>query len=384
MKRHLFTPGPVELPDKVLSAASRPLIGHRCGEFSSLFAEIKRKLGLLLGSDSPVVILPSSGTGALECLAVNFLSLGDKFLSVSCGVFGNRFREIAKRTGAEAVCLDFRMGEGCDPAKTADFIISHPECRVLLLTHNETSTAVTNPIKDIISRLPEESRPIILLDGVSSVGAIECCPEKWGVDGLAFASQKGLMTPPELGFVWLSERGLQYIADKNCPSYTYDLKLHYKSLLSAAPSNPFTPPVSLYFALDEALNEIFEKGLDSWFERHVRFSKALAAGLSALGFTMLVEDEEYRSPGVTAFGGRCDMEKIRKKLSSMGVDTAGGQDELKGKIIRIAHYNDYGWAELSLMLGTLYGACAEENTADTNFLKDAWNIWNYRGIKNEL
>ena len=106
MKRYLFTPGPVELPDRVLSSAAKPLIGHRCREFSEIFAEIERKLSLLLKSEVPVIILPSSGTGALECLAVNFLSKGDKFISVSCGVFGNRFREIAKRTGAEAVCMD--------------------------------------------------------------------------------------------------------------------------------------------------------------------------------------------------------------------------------------------------------------------------------------
>lgn len=382
MKRYLFTPGPVELPDRVLYSAAKPLIGHRCREFSEIFAEIERKLSLLLKSEVPVIILPSSGTGALECLAVNFLSKGDKFISVSCGVFGNRFRKIAKRTGAEAVCMDVTMGEGFDIDKTVSFVKEHPECKVLLLTHNETSTGVVNPIKEIISLLPKENRPIILVDGVSSVGAIECYPQEWGVDGLAFASQKGILCPPGLSFVWLSKKGWNYIANKNCPSYYYDLKLHLKSWLGDSPSNPYTPPVSLYFALDEALNEILEKGLDVWFESHKRFARALASGISALGFKLLVQDEYYRSPGVTSFGGSYDMEKLRENLSSMGVDTAGGQDALKGKIIRIAHYNNYGWTELSLMLGSLYGASENKDT-ETNFLADAWNIWNLGGNDNE-
>ena len=194
--KYLLTPGPVELPAEVLRAGARPLIGHRCPAFSQLFTGIESKLGKLLKSEGPVIILPSSGTGALECMAVNFLEKGDKFISISCGVFGGRFREIALRTGAEGINIDVEFGDPLTPGLAAEAVRNNPGCKVLMMTQNETSTAVVNPIKDIIAAIPEKDRPLILVDGVSSVGAMECFPQEWGVDAVGTASQKGLLTPP--------------------------------------------------------------------------------------------------------------------------------------------------------------------------------------------
>ena len=152
--KYLLTPGPVELPAEVLRAGARPLIGHRCPAFSELFTGIENKLKTLLKSEGPVIILPSSGTGALECMAVNFLEKGDRFISVSCGVFGNRFREIALRTGAEGVNIDVEFGDPVTPELVAEALKKHQGCKVLMLTHNETSTGVVNPIKEIIAAIP--------------------------------------------------------------------------------------------------------------------------------------------------------------------------------------------------------------------------------------
>lgn len=374
--KYLLTPGPVELPAEVLRAGSKPLIGHRSPAFSELLMKVEGKLCSLLRSEGPVIILPSSGTGALESLALNLLGPGTKFLSLSCGVFGDRFREIAQKTGSEGVACDFEFGEPVTPAAAAEVLRSQPEVDAVLLTQNETSTGVLNPIKEISEAMPADNRPLILVDGVSSVGAMPCFPEEWGVDGIATASQKGLLTPPGLGFVWLSKRAWKIAENKNCSSYTYDLKLHRKFLERSAPSNPFTPPVSLYYALDAALDLILDKGPDNWFEERMRYARALAAGLEALGFKLLVKDARYRSPGVTAFfSDSDDCESIRNNLRIMGVEAAGGQGKRKGKLIRVAHYGDFGWPELCLTLGSLYGASpfARESSG---FLEEAWEVWN--------
>lgn len=373
MKRYLLTPGPVELPEPVRAAAAQEMIGHRCADFSLLFTRVEDKLKNLLNVSTPIIILPSSGTGALEALAVNFLDEGDKFASVSCGVFGNRFREIAVRCKAVPVCMDIPMGEAPTPKDVADFVKKNNDCKVLMLTQNETSTGVLNPIKEIIEAIPHADRPIILVDAVSSAGAMELYPQDWGIDGVASASQKGLLTPPGLGFVWLSPKAWHYLENKKCRSYYFDLKLHLKELQGKSPANPYTPPVSLYFALDKALDIILAEGRDKWFQSRRRYANALASGLESLGFKLLVGDTARRSPGVTAFyADNADTEAIRAKLSQMGIDTAGGQGELKGKIIRAAHYNDFTWTDLSLFLGALYAICGADNT---DFLGDAWEKW---------
>lgn len=360
MRKYLLTPGPVEVPPPVLAAQGAQMESHRCAAFSSLFMEISEKLGKLLESSQPVVILPSSGTGALECAAVNFLGAGDKFISLSCGAFGKRFREIALRTGAQGVFGDYEEGSAPTPEDAAALLRAHPDAKALLVTHNETSTGVTVPVREIIAALPEENRPLILVDGVSSVGAMECFPEEWGIDVLCTASQKGLMTPPGLGFVWLSKRALAALEKRECPSYYFDLKLHLKHMKKDSYENPYTPPVSLYYALDAALGVILKDGAREWFAKRRRWADGFASGLEAMGFELLVKDSAIRSACVTAFSAPDGKsEAVRKILSRMGLTTAGGQGALKGKIIRSAHYSDWGEAELAEILGAFGEALKE-------------------------
>jgi aspartate aminotransferase-like enzyme len=313
-------------------------------------------------------------------MAINFLDVRTPFISVSCGTFGERFREIAAKTGAKGIYLDIEPGEAAEPQKVAALVKEHPECRFLLLTQNETSTAVVNPIKEIIAALPQGNRPFVLVDGVSACGAMECFPEEWGVDAIGTASQKGLLTAPGLGIVWLSKRAWNYIENKKCASYYFDLMLQKKKINCEKPENPYTPPISLYYELDEALNEIVADGTDLWFMKHKRYASALAAGLEALGFQLLVKNKSYRSPGVTAFAvPGSDTENIRKKLRDMGIETAGGQGAMKGKIIRVAHYNMWGWPELCVILGGLYAAAGLSAKLNSDFLAAAWREWNLEG-----
>lgn len=376
MTKYLLTPGPVQLPEDVRNASAETLISHRGPAFSELITRIETQLKTLLRTDSPIVILPSSGTGALEALAVNFLDSDSCFASISCGAFGERWREIALRTGASGTFLDIPPGEGVTPEAAARFISENDSCRVLLITHNETSTAVVNPIKEIVAALPEDRRPLIFVDGVSSVGAMECYPEEWGVDGVATASQKGLMTPPGLGFVWLSERAWGYLEKRRCASYYFDLKLHRKELEAQIRGNPYTPPVSLYYALDKALAMILKDGAQEWFSEKKRYAAAFAAGLEAMGFELLVKDERYRSPGVTAVRHPMgDTQQIRNELRKMGIETAAGQGGLKNELIRIAHYHNCGWPELSMILGSLYVVSGLAEKTPANFLGRAWEVW---------
>lgn len=375
MNRYLFTPGPVPVSRAVAIAEAGELVGHRGRDFSELFLRIEAKLMRLLDVTSRVVILPSSGTGALECLAQNLTGKRTEVLSVSCGVFGDRFRHIVSATDALVYCLDIEPGDGAAPELVADALKLHPNCNALLLTQNETSTGVQNPIKEITDALPRENRPLVLVDGVSSVGAMPCYPEKWGIDGLATASQKGLLTPPGLGLVWLSERAWKVAEKRAYQSYFFSLPLQKKYLDGDAPENPYTPPVSLYYALDAALDTVTA---DGWHDARARAARALAAGLEALGCDLLVKNPRYRSPGVTAFsppGG--DTASVLRRLRTMGIDPAGGQESLKGRIIRMAHYHDFNWPEISLVLGSLYAALgdARREIPAANFMEKALEAW---------
>lgn len=375
MHEYLLTPGPVEMPREVYMATQKQIIGHRTKEFSDLFIEIEKKLSFLLKVDTPSVILPSSGTGALECLAVNFLCKGDKFISASCGVFGDRFRTIAEKTGATGIYLDFQPGEEISPNAVAMAVSNNPDVKCLLLTHNETSTGVVNPIKEIIRAIPEDKRPIILVDCVSSVGAMEMYPALWGIDAIATASQKGLLSPPGLGIVWLSEKAWKYVENNTCDSYYFDLKLQKKYLKKNNFANPYTPPVTLYYALNAALDVILKDGIDEWFKAHKLYATALAEGIKALGLELLVKKAEFRSPGVTAIkSSNYDTEAIRATLNTMGIVTAGGQADMKGKLIRIAHYDDKRFPELSIVLSCIFASLPNKKDITTNFMAEPLKI----------
>ncbi|MDR1915259.1 MAG: alanine--glyoxylate aminotransferase family protein [Synergistaceae bacterium] len=373
MNKYLLTPGPVPVSTEVSLKEARPLIGHRGSEFSSLFSSIEAKLSRLLRSDGKTVIFPASGTGALECLSVNFTGPDTKVISVSCGVFGDRFREITALTGSNIIDVNVTPGEGVTPGVVARAVDENPDASVLLLTQNETSTGVFNHIDEIISVLPEKNRPLILVDGVSSVGAMPCFPEAWGIDALATASQKGLLTPPGLGLVWLSERAWEIAENRKCNNYYFDLMRQKKVLYKEAPENPYTPPVTLYYALNAALDEILTS---DWFDQRRRAARALAAGIEALGFELLVKEEKFRSPGVTAFSLKSgDTSAIAKSLKSMGVEPAGGQGKFKGKLIRMSHYHDFRWPEISLALGSLYAALGNARNNAGDFMAAALKRW---------
>lgn len=376
MAKHLFTPGPVTPPAEVVRAETIPLTSHREPDFSYLLQRLQNRLRDLLDADGPVVLLPSSGTGALEALAVNLLNEEDRVLSVSCGAFGDRFREIVSRRGADIVPVDVPMGRAVSPELVREKLEADPGITVLLLTHNETSTGVTNDIRAIVDALPED-RPLVLVDAVSSLGAMPCEPQNWGVDGLASTTQKGLVTPPGVGVVWLSPRGWDRVSATGSSSYYFDLALHRKYLEKNLPENPYTPPVSLFMALDAALGFLADLGHSVWFDARRRFARSLCAGAETMGFTPLVEEVEARSAGVTALSVPGEKgQEMREAMRGLGVEVAGGQGALRGRILRVAHYSDTGWPEVALVLGALYGAALDLGLEPrTGFMEKAFLAW---------
>ncbi|MCF7935837.1 MAG: alanine--glyoxylate aminotransferase family protein [Synergistales bacterium] len=375
MDRYLVTPGPVPVPQGGQEAGVRQPVSHREPAFSVLLARVVNRLRDLLDTSGPVVVLPSSGTGALEALVQNLIAPGERVLSVSCGAFGERFREIARRRGAEVVPLDIPWGRAVSPEEVRSALRNSGGVAAVLLTHNETSTGVVNPVEAIASVLPGK-KPLLLVDSVSGLGAMPCFPERWGVDGLASASQKGLLAPPGLGIAWLSPRGWEKASAASQGGLYFDLPSYRERMEGGRPQTPCTPAVTLLNVLDATLHLMVSVGYGNWFAEKRRFAAVLCGLAESMGIPPLVETPDHRSPGVTALSvpgaGGC----LQEQLRALGMETAGGQGPLKGEIVRIASYAQVGWMDLSLIAGTLFAAARECGMSVTApDIEGAWEQW---------
>lgn len=381
MEPHLFTPGPIAVPHAVRFAGAAPLIGHRSEPYFTLLGEIQGRLRRLLGTERPVVLLPSSGTGALEALIVNLLEPGERAISVSCGAFGDRFREIAARRGVSIHAVDIPWGLAAGPEDILRALNECPDASALLLTHNETSTGVAMDLAGCLAAVPPDG-PLVLVDTVSSLGAMACLPDAWGVDGLASCSQKGLMTPPGLGLVALSERGWRWASRRPCPSSFFDLSLHRRHLEKTRPDNPYTPPVSLLYSLAEALRFLDGFGHEAWFAERKRMARGFEAACENMGLPLFVDDQALRSPVVTAVAVPQGAGKaLRSAMEALGVTVAGGQGR-EPDLLRVGHYAPGGWPELCLLTGSVYGAGRRCGLPlKDGFLDAAWRCWSKEGAK---
>ncbi len=379
MQKHLFTPGPVNVPHEIRMAGAAPMISHRSEPWSRLVEKVGAQLARLLGADGPVILLPGSGTGALEALAVNLISPGDTVISFSCGVFGERFREIVSRTGANIITVNAQRGQGFSGNDVRRALEGHPDTKALIFTHNETSTGVANPIKEMTSAVPEGG-PLILVDAVSSLGAMPCYPSKWGIDGLASCSQKGLLAPPGVSPLWLSERAWKIAGARKCPSYYFDLSMHRRYLLKNRPQNPYTPPVSLYYSLAASLQMLEEYGWEKRFESTARLARTFEAACQAMGLGLFVREKQFRSPALTSLvipSGKG--QKVKETLGDLGVIASEGQGEGE-TCLRFAHYSPGGWPEISLLAGSLFGAARDCGiNVNQGFMEEAWKTWNREG-----
>ncbi|MCY6960196.1 pyridoxal-phosphate-dependent aminotransferase family protein [Clostridium brassicae] len=332
----LMTPGPTNVPDRVLKKMSEVVFHHRTKEFSNILADMTDRLKYVFQTKNPVLTLTCAGTGGLEASIANLFSKGDKVLIVTIGVFGDRFIKIAKTYELDVDVLSIPWGRGVTLQEIKDNLLE--KHKALIVTHNETSTAAVNPIKEI-GEFMKDKNQLFIVDGVSSIGGIEAKMDEWNIDVLVTASQKALMTPPGLSFVGISDKAWEAIERSNLPKFYFNFKSARESLEKSMPQNPYTPAVSLIVATNEALKMIEEEGLDNVYARHERLAKNLRVEVEKMGLNIYT-DKNYLSNNVTAISFNKDniASDIKKRMEDeFGIVIAGGQQNLKGKMIRIGH-----------------------------------------------
>ena len=353
----LLIPGPTPVPGRVLRAGSRPMMNHRCPAFHELLTSITADLRGCFGTAGNPLTLTASGTGGLEAAVVNTLSPGDAVLAVVTGAFGVRFAEIAAAYGANVTRLDFEWGQAADPAAVAEALAAG-DYKAVLLTLNETSTGVVNPVQQLAA-LAREAGALVLVDAISGLLATPCETDGWDLDVVVAGSQKAFMIPPGLTFVTMSERAWTASKSATMPRFYFDLAAAAKTLEKG--ENPWTPAVSLLYGLRESLDMIVEEGLNNVQRRHERLRDGVRAGAAELGFTPLAE-AAVASPAVTSFlpPGGFEGDALRKILrNKYGLELAGGQGPLKGKIVRFGHLGYVHDADVLKGL-SLLGAALDE------------------------
>ena len=337
--QNLRIPGPTPCPHEVLEAMGRQMVNHRGPEFAKLIEDTTKNLKQLFVTENDIFILTASGTGGMEAAVVNALSPGDKVLSVSIGVFGERFAAIAKEFGAEVTPLRFEWGKAADPEAVGQALRDNPKIKAVLVTHNETSTGVTNDLK-AISEVVKEYDKLLLVDAISSLSSIELPVDNWQIDIAVTGSQKGWMIPPGLAMVAVSEKAWQANAEARMPRFYWDFA-KARSYLEKA-QTPWTPAVSLFFALSVALDKILGEGLDNIIARHARIAQMTRDGIKALGLSLFAE-ESHASNTVTSVAvpeGVDGLKLLKILREEHKVILGGGQQTMRGKIFRIGHL---GW-----------------------------------------
>lgn len=336
-KTFLMIPGPTPVPESVLLAMAKHPIGHRSTEFSAVLEETYKNLKWVFQTKNDVFIYTSSGTGAMEGALANLLNPGDKVLSLIIGNFGARWAKIAASRGAVVEKIEVEPGQAINPADLRAKLDAdvNKEIKVVTLTHNETATGVTNPLKELAAIIKEHGA-VSVVDGVTSVGAIDCKMDEWGIDVLISGSQKGFMIPPGLAFLAASEKAFKLHEKCENPSFYFDWDAYKKSV--NANSTPYTPAVNLIVALDEALKLMRKEGLENIFARHKKHAKALRAAVRAMGLKLFVEDDSIASNAITAIlpPDGISVPDIRSTMKKdFDIVVANGQNELKDKIFRM-------------------------------------------------
>jgi len=332
----LRIPGPTPLPERVVRSMNRPMIDHRGPEFAAILAEITAGAKRVFKTKNDLLLLTSSGTGGLESAVANLVSPGDQVVAALCGNFGERFAALAAAYGADVVRLEFEWGQPVDPDDLAQVLQRHPKAHVVLLTHNETSTGLTNPLREL-ARTARSAERLVVVDGVSSISSIDIETDAWGVDVAVSGSQKGWMAPPGFALVSVSERAWAQQAKARSPRFYFDWK-EAKTWADKG-MTPFTPAVPVAFAMQEGLRMLEEEGLSNVYERHERLARAAQVGLQALGFQLFAQ-EGYRSNTVTSAvpPPGLDVAALRNLLNTKyGVVIAGGQGKMTGKMVRVGH-----------------------------------------------
>jgi aspartate aminotransferase-like enzyme len=350
---NLRIPGPTALPPSVRAAGARQMINHRGPEFAAMLARIIDGMKPFFGTTSDVAMLTTAGSGGLEAAVVNTLSPGDKVLAVSIGAFGDRFAKIARIYGADVTKLDAEWGYAAAADEVRERLRSVPGTKAVLLTHNETSTGVMNPIPDLAAAIRGEAPDaLILVDSVSGLGAVPFEMDAWGVDVVVTGSQKAWMAAPGLSMVAASARAWSAMEQATMPRFYLDLRAHRDA--AAGGETPFTPAIAVVFQVDDGLRIMAAEGADAIFARHEACAAATRAGLAALGFELFAEERHYsRTVTAATVPDGLDWKAFNGEVKRRGVVLAGGQGKLTGKIFRLGHLGSVTLEEILGAISTL-------------------------------
>jgi len=363
-KQLLFIPGPVTCSEEVLAAVAQPMIDHRGPEFARILRRIASGMQPIFGTEHEVVILGCSGSGGLEAAVGNLFGPGDTVLACPVGVFGERLIAIAKNFGCTVQVLPTPWGSGVDPAELKRVLDADTDKKIagILLTHNETSTGVQNEMGPL-AELTRAHGAITIVDSVSGLGASEFTMDAWGFDVVVTASQKALAVPPGIAMLAVSERAWKRMDGPHAPTFYLDLKKARE--FANLGQTPWTPPVSIAYGLEAALDAYEREGAHAVWNRHARYAHAIRAAVKALGLELYSRDGAHsvtvvaikNPPGI-------DGDAIRKSLREhRGLTLGGGQKDLKGKIVRIGTMGDLTQTDILGMLGAFEIALLEAGHA---------------------
>ncbi|MGI6575850.1 MAG: pyridoxal-phosphate-dependent aminotransferase family protein [bacterium] len=339
-KQYLFIPGPTPVPPAVVRAMTRPIVGHRSNDFAQLNKRVVDKLKQVFQTENDLFVLGNSGTGAMETAILNTINPGDPVLALITGHFGERFAKLAVTYGAEVDRLDFPWGESID-LNAVEKALQDKAYKAVLVTHNETSTGVVNDLTGL-GKLVAKTEALLMVDAVSSLAGIEVKTDRDHLDLVVTASQKALMLPPGLAAISVSAKAWQRAEACQNAKFYFSLAEYKKAM--AKNHTPWTPAVSLFYGLEEALDLILAEGLAQVFARHQRLAKAVRIGVKALGLEV-VAPETCASPTVTAIRmpAGVDADQLRKFAGQkLGIVFAGGKGQLAGKVIRFGHMGFVG------------------------------------------
>jgi aspartate aminotransferase-like enzyme len=350
LKTRLYTPGPVEIPARILRALAEVPPHHRTDDFRRTLTGVLDGLRALHATDGEVFLLAASGTGAMEAAVVNVIAPGQKALAIGGGKFGERWSSILAAYGVAHEKLEVAWGQAVDPDEIERRLKADPALAVVFATHSETSTGVLHDL-EAIARVARAHDRRLVVDGVTSVGVHPLPQARWGVDVVVCGSQKGMMIPPGLATVSLTRAAAGLLDGQRLPRFYWDLRKARKS--APLGETAFTPSVSLVLALREALAMLNEEGLDLVHERHARLARAVRAGAAACGWSVFAARPSHAVTALSPPAG-LDVGPVVKRLREVhGMVVAGGQDQLKGRILRIGHMGAYDLADAVAVVAAL-------------------------------
>lgn len=347
MKPRLFTPGPTPVPEETLLELAKPVTYHRSPEAKAILAEVTEDLKYVFQTTQPVFTITSSGTGGMEAAVSNVLAAGEKAILLTAGRWGERWRGILKAFGANIAAVEVPYGKAVTPDMLQDALGKNPDTKAVFATLSETSTGVGHDVA-AFGKLVAKTDALLVVDGISGLGAMECRMDAWDIDVLVTGSQKAFMLPPGLAFVSASEKAWKKIDATPVRSFYFDLRRYKKSL--AESDTPFTPANTLIKAQRASLKRIRAEGIENLWARHAKLAAACRAGVKAMGLELFAERPNNALTVITVPAGVDGSATLKKLEKQYGFKLADGQDSMKGKIWRLSHM---GYTDAFDVLGAL-------------------------------